>query len=388
MNDEAMDPADDAHSISHLLFRSVDAFLELPVEYRWEFTRRHPYYLLCWRAARAFRESPSNDEAERFCQQAASLVLNAINVAPNVPPPDPRDEIAALGYGSIAGGWVGGAVAPAMLRTLAHMLLLALPKSQRSQLGRLLNESAEFEVTDRERMSAIHERLSKLPGEAWNSFPEAPIVSINLQSPQRAVTEAIETLVRQWKDERGIAETRRRDDKLKEYLEVWDLREGWHGGEYHGDRELKLQEIAAQLQVGSINTIVNRYRSAFRHLTGHEYRPELWIRLFGGLKLATADQLSRLAMRRPWRSRNLRPVAESVLLPGRREPDDQQFLAGVGITGSDLSVIELQLDIQSLLERGYSDEQICSELFSDGGQSIEDVHALVAALRSRRDESL
>jgi hypothetical protein len=57
-------------------------------------------------------------------------------------------------------------------------------------------------------------------------------------------------------------------------------------------------------------------------------------------------------------------------------------------TGSDLSVIELQLDIQTLLERGYSDEQICSELFSDGGQSIEDVHVLVAALRSRRDESL
>lgn len=387
MNEEAAEPAEDAHTISHLLFRSSEVFLELPVEYRWEFTRRHPYYLLCWRAARAFRESPSPDEAERFCQQAASIVLNAINVAPNAPLPDPHDEITSLGYGSIAGGWVGGAVAPAMLRTLAHMLLLALPKTQRSQLGRLLNESAEFEATDRERISAIHERLSQLSGEAWNSFPEAPIVSINLQSPQRAITEAIETLVRQWKDERGIAETRRRDDKLKEYLEVWDMREGWYGGEYHRHREMKLREIAALLQ-DPINTIANRYRSAFRHLTGHEYRPELWIRLFGGIKLTASDQLSRLGSRRPWRSRNLRPVAESVLLPGRREPDNPQFLAGVGITDSDLSVLELQLDIQTLVARGYSDEQIQSELFSDSGQSTEDLQELVAALRSRYDESL
>jgi hypothetical protein len=68
-----------------------------------------------------------------------------INLALNVVPPDPHDEFATLGTSNIGGGWEGGAVAPAMFRTMAHMLPVALPKAERAQLGRLLNESAEYD---------------------------------------------------------------------------------------------------------------------------------------------------------------------------------------------------------------------------------------------------
>ena len=43
--------ADDADFISKygLVPRSRSELLDLPLQYRWEFTRRHPYYLLFWR---------------------------------------------------------------------------------------------------------------------------------------------------------------------------------------------------------------------------------------------------------------------------------------------------------------------------------------------------
>jgi len=91
--------------------------------------------------------------------------------------------------------------------------------------------------------------------------------------------------------------------------------------------------------------------------------------LFGPIKLSresNPDGDSQLACYRPWRTRNLRPVAESVLLPGRSEADSPQFLAGAGIAASDIGLVELQLEVQTLIERGDSDEQIRQELDHDG----------------------
>lgn len=357
------DDPDDEAPVSHLLLRSKEILDQIPVEYRWEFTRRHPYYLEFWRPARQFRENPSTNPAERLLQQAASIILAAVNVASNVPPPDPRDGAETLGMENVSQAWQGGAVAPAMLRTLAVMLLV-LPPDQRRQLGELFVESSSLGTNNPAEMEGILPRLLALPGDVWNSFPDVPIVSVNLQASQRAIVEAIETLVRQWKAERGITETRRRTDSIEGYLTVWDMREGWHDGDYHGDREQQFNEIAQELQV-PVQTVVNRYSSAFRLLTGHDYSPELWIRLFGPLKLSqhlNPAANSRLARRRPWRRRNLRPVAEAVFLPGRGEADDPQFLQAVGITPSGIGLIDLQIDIQTLIERGDSDEQILREL--------------------------
>lgn len=358
---------------------------QLPVEYRWEFTRRHPYYLSFWRPAREYREQPSTDEAIRNLQQAASLILAAVNVAENVMPPDPRNDFATLGAGVIGSAWEGGAVAPAMIRTLAHMLLLLLPKEERAQLGRLLSESSEFESSDHSQMGPFHQRLAALPGEIWKSYPVAPILSINLQASQRAITEAVESLVRRWKQERGITETRRRDDKLDEYLAVWDLREGWADGAYDGTREKQFLEIAEQLHA-PLPTIQSRYEAAFKILTGHEYQPELWIRLFGPIKLSRVNDPhghSRLALYRPWRTRSQRPVAESVLLPGRRDGDHPRFLEEIRITPSDIGLIEMQLDVQHLIEKGETDDQIQKTLDPDHELPSGILADVIAALRLR-----
>ena len=372
--------------MSYLLIRPMEVVKQLPVGFRWEFTRRHPYYLQFWQPAREFREQPSADEATRALQEAASLILTLVNVVENVSPPDPRSELEMLGADVIGSAWEGGAVAPAMIRTLAHMWLLVLPKEERAQLGRLLTESAACELSDQVQMGSFHRRLASLPGDVWKSFPDAPIVSINLQAPQRAIAEAIETLVRRWKQEQGITETRRRDDKLDEYLTVWDLREGWADGAYDGTREKLFHEIAEQLCV-PLPTIQRRYEAAFKILTGHEYQPELWIRLFGPIKLSRVNDPvgnSRLALYRPWRTRNRRPVSESVLLPGRRDRDAPRFLESAGITRSNIGLVDLQLDVQDLIKRGQTDDQIRQTLDADRELPHELLSDVIAELRSRQ----
>ena len=262
------------------------------------------------------------------------------------------------------------------------MLLLALPKSQRSQLGRLLNESAAYESSDKDEMAVIYERLAKMNESVWDSSPEVPVISINLEMPQRAIAEAIESLVRKWKADHNIPEQRRREDKLPDYLATWDAREGWADGAYDGSRERKFEEIAQAAGI-PISTVIGQYRSAFRYLSGHDYSPELWIRLMGPLKLQRLVEggAEGFLRRRPWRSPNLRPVMESVLLPGRKEFEQPEFLIAIGITPSDTALADLGMDIDTLLDRGSSDDEIIEKLEI----AIPGAKDLVAELRYRRE---
>jgi hypothetical protein len=379
------DPANpgDETPRSWFLFRQLEVIMSLPVEYRWEFTRRHPYYLQFWQLAQGCHGERTLDRQQRVAEDAAALILSSINVAVSMVPPDPHLGPEALGTHDLGAGWVGGAVAPATLRTLATILVLGLPAAQRSQLGRLLNESAEFDSQDVDRMGEICRRLAMSPEAVWDSFPNIPFISINLEQPQRAITEAIEQMVRQWKEERNIPERRRRAANLDAYLIAWDLREGWADGEYNATRERTFQQIAEETGE-PISTIVGQYRTAFRYLSGHEYTPELWVRLMGPIKLSRyfncqADR--GLTLRRPWRSPNLRPVTESVLLSGRDEHERPDFLAAARITPSDVAMVDLVLDIETLLERGRSDAEIISELELPAETYTE----LIAEIRRRHE---
>lgn len=142
-------------SRSWFLFRPLAAMMSLPVDYRWEFTRRHPYYLQFWRRAAKYRLAPSEDARERMGEQAAALILGGIGISRATTPVDPRLGVEALGASDLGTAWAGGAVAPATFRTLAGMLLAGLPQAERIQLGRLLAESAEYDSRDSVQMGGI-----------------------------------------------------------------------------------------------------------------------------------------------------------------------------------------------------------------------------------------
>jgi hypothetical protein len=366
---------------SWLLLRPNDVTMSMQLEFRWEFTRRHPYYLAFWESARRYHQQPSELTQQRLLDEASVLILASIGVSRSTVPPDPKLGQESLGASDLGGIWEGGAVAPAILRTLAFSLLRALPASQRIQLGRLLTESAEYDSKNGDQMASIYRRLSEFKDEAWDTYPDVPVISINLEMPQRAITEAVEKLVRRWKEEHGISERRRRDESLADYLAIWDQREGWLDGEYIPSRELKFEDIARTTKI-PISTVVSRYRSAFRLLSGHDYTPQLWLRLMGPLKLSAYFGVqggAGLMMRRPWQSPNARPVTEAVLLPGRREFESPQFLEAAGITESDIAQVDLVMDIDTLLERGKSDDEIIAEL----ELTLPTAKELVAAIRER-----
>jgi len=370
---------------SWIIPRPTTILMDLPVAHRWEVTRRHPYYLRFWQLAHQHHQHPSQDPDLKSQQATAALILQAIGIIDD--PPHPGASAESLGAGQLSQGWVSGAVAPITFRGLAGMLLVGLPADARLELGQFLLASAAPTEDPTSQVYYFLSQLQRLQHPALDAFPNGPVIGVNVTAPQRVVVQAVEQLVREWKEQRDIPERRRRDDKLEEYLNVWDLREGWVADHYDGNVEQTLRQIAQQLRI-PLSTIANRYRSAFRLIVGREYSPELWARLLGTLKAyewLEPDELPRRTLHRPWRNRQqYRPVTEAAL----QAPDEGQGATGIlntiGITNTEIGYMDLVLDIRALITQGRSDAEICAALELKSPQA----EGLIDHLRQRQQDLL
>jgi hypothetical protein len=377
-------PDDEGAGESWFVPRPSSALMDLPVAYQWEVTRRHPYYLRFWPLAHRYHSGPSTDPQQRALEAAAALILRGIGVSSD--PPAPGSTLESLGAGSLSQAWESGAVAPITFRGLVGMLLAGLPPDLLGEVGRLLQEcgAAAGQGTG-ERYRFLMD-LFALRHPALDAFPPRPVIGVNVSAPQRVITEAMERLTRQWKDQLDIGERRRRDDKLDEYLAVWDLREGWRIDRYDGSQERTLREIAQELKV-AVSTAANRYRSGFRLIVGREYSPALWARVLGFLKVSDwldPQELPRRTLRRPWRDRRPREVPESVLQApgaGREAPG---LLNTAGVSDGEIADVELVLDIQHLVAEGWSNAEIVTELELTAPGAEE----MIEFLRQRHQELL
>jgi hypothetical protein len=358
--------------------------MDLPVAYRWEVTRRHPYYLLCWELAHRHHTQPSTDPRQRAGEEAAVAILLGIGVSGDPPPPGSSPE--SLGAGILSQAWESGAVAPITFRGLLGMLLRDLPPDLLVQVGRLVQECGTAAGKEPDEKYRFLTDLYTLQHAVLDGFPARPVVGVNIEAPQRIITEAMERFTRQWKEQKGISERRRRDDKLADYLVVWDAREGWQGDRYDITRELTLKEIARQVKV-SIATAANRYRSAFEMIVGRAYSPALWERLFVPLKVSEwldPDELPRRTLRRPWRERQPRAVPESALQAPGTGAGTTGLLNSTGISEGEIGYVEFLLDVQHLLAEGRSDAQIVAALEMTAPNAEE----AIAYLRQRYEDSL
>lgn len=358
-----------------LLLRAPGVLNELPLAYRWEFTRRHPYYLQFWRLVHGYRSGEFTEPSHQIYGALATQILLGIGVSGD--PPDPSLTIDDLGVRQLGEAWIGGAVAPATFRTMASMMIMDLPSHAQIQLAILLAESAGHKEGDVMSRFVTLNKLMNANEEGLDAAPVRPFVGINLDAPQKAITDAIATLVRRWKGEQGITESRRRPEKLSNYLRAWDLREGWTGEGYDVQRELPFVRVAAEM--GSpLETAVSRYRSAFRLLSGYGYDIDIWIRLFAVLKLAERFGLRSLRRRRVLHERRsggtLKMIPETILSSGSGM-DGQSMLAGHADLGVQTAteLIDLRLDVEELHNRGLSAEKIVEALEfeeSEAGLSV------------------
>jgi hypothetical protein len=373
--------------LAGLLLRPPGSLEELPIDYRWQVTRRHPYYLQYWQRAHEHRAGMTVDPVDRQIGEIATLILLSIGVSGDPPPPDSQAD--ALGSDQLAAAWRGGAVGPLTYRGLSMLLLVTLPPQTRRVISQLLQESAPADGDESETQDLAYRyraaaklRDSKDP--EFDKFPNRPILGINIHAPINAVLQAMEQMLRQWKTQEGVPPRRRRDDKYEDYLQVWDLREGWVHDHYEIDREQTFISIAAQLKI-PLGTVANRYRSAFELISGHRYSFENWWQLFVMLKLSNERALAVLRRRRPMsperQSDAVDQVPESLLQSGRSEGRDG-LLAALAEVAPD-SVDQL-LDLKSLLKEGYTDDAIIKRL---DPKNPKEMKQLVKVLRSRLEES-
>ncbi len=363
--------------------RPPSILMELSYEFRWEVTRRHPYYLRYWQLAQQYYQQPSTDLAQKGWQKAAVLILQAIGVSGL--PPSPSASAASLCVSSLAAGWESGAVAPVTLRGLAGLLLMSAPPDLCAGLSEVFLACGSPSDDLPQQRWEILQLLRELRHPALDHVPSSPVVGINAGAPQRVIVKAVESLVRGWKEQRGIPERRRREDKVSKYLAIWDQREGWLQDHYDGGQEKTLRRVAQQARI-SLATAANRYRSAFRLIVGHEYSPSLWAHIMGLFKVSEwldPSALPKRTLHRPWRQKQRPLILESVLQAsgqGRRATG----LLNAAYTTDDLAFTDLLLDVQELLQDNLSNAEIASRL----GVSHEAVDALIELLRERNLDTL
>lgn len=329
---------------------------------RWEVTRRNPYYNVCWRAALAdHRREPFETQKEALFGAASTMTLWTIGVSGE--PVDPALPFEALGSDQLNLGWLSGAVHPATKRGLAGILLADLPKETLSQLAdifRLAAESDDPEELLPKEVQAL-QCLQTAAGAGLDDFPDKPFVSIDPTASERKIAEAIAQLIKQWKSTLGVEDTRDRSDKFSQYLEAFDLREGWRDGDYDRTSELCFNEIA-RITGRTIKTLNNQYCRGFQLVTGSNYSREVWYRLFGPIKLSDLAGPGRSRTRRPTSSPTRIDVPDTTVTPGG---SGKTSIIDSVVRPSELGFEELLMDIETMIELGRTNAEIQNHLGVD-----------------------
>lgn len=354
-----------AASDIHLMRRPRDPFLQLPLNLRWEVTRRHPYYLRFWKNAAASGAEPS------ALRDKAQLLLLAINVVGI--PVDPSTEFEELNGKHVNLSFLGGAIAPLTYRSFAIILAERLTSETMRCIGRELMLAADVNRDSLEEHYRLIRRLTDLQLPELDMVVNDGIVSFNPRSPNRAILKDFEQYISGVKREHRVVETRRRFGKIDEYLHVWDQREGWKGSGYDFLKGQRLTEIA-KTKKRALRTISDQYRSAFEVITGHTYHPDLWFDLFGLMRLQQAGAAgNKLDFDRPMRIRQLQTVPESVLQSSR---DGYQLQETAIATTPDIEVSDLRMDFKRLIADGKTDAQIATALGNASRTAVKAVQNL------------
>jgi hypothetical protein len=280
-------------------------------------------------------------------------------------PLPPENGLETLDDEKLASFWMGGAISPIRVRTLVTNMFGCLPPETLRAVGEILLRASEIDRKDPPQTYLFVQDITQGKYPHFDDmFPEL-MININLHAPQRAIVRAVEDLVRSSKEKLGISETRRRDDRIDEYLAVWDMREGWVNGAYDCRSEKQFKKIGRNLR-RPVQTVVNQYCSAFRLIFGCDYSPEAWFNGVGMLKFLgwIGGGLSRITSMRPKQNRRPREVPESVLETHRTVDADRVNTTYQSVAGQphDLPDIDLAIDLQDLISRGWTNSQIIAEL--------------------------
>jgi hypothetical protein len=348
--------------------RSQNELIDLPINFRWEFTRRHPYYLLFWRDACSYWH-PETTIDHDFAEKAfiAFRMLQLIGVVGE--PADPAKAFDQLSdYDPTL---IRGSMQPMTLRHMVDILIAALPASELCAISHVLNVAgnSEFAIDDdtdlsRQKYSA-RTLLMRICSQQLDSFPICPLYYIHMDASQRRIVEDVESQVRHWKARRNIPDRRPRVNEFEDYLRIWDAREGWNEGEYLVDMEQTFEQVAQRLGIPR-STAVAGYRSAFHRIVGHRFSPEIWLQVMGQVKLPQWKRDAGPKLSARYRRILTQPGPKPA--PETRIQSAQPKFGGVGLVERESAInehqptLDLLIDAKELLARRLSDEAIAEKL--------------------------
>lgn len=367
----------DEKFVRGLIRRDRDTIRMLSPTYFWQFTRRHPYYLSYQPWAKAYRDQHALDaiaESDRWKVEFAVEVLQDMLSWVGPPFYDPANNSAADNELESNAG-----VSTTTYRNHFLALLHQLPWEVRRVLAVYFSQNHE----DGTQLWELSRAVRALPYRELDEIMERSVI-FDPQVPMRSLLDGFEKIV---KGQQSPSPSRRRVDSttLDEYLAVWDQREGWHDGSYDGLRERRLRDIAQESQ-SPLATVQNRYRSAFKHITGQDYEPRIWGALFFPIKL-NASKFG------GWRNKKLRGsnviLRSAKSIRAGRGNDDQAKKAGTLELADPISdpteYASLISDITSLFKQDKTNEEIVNEFdFKNKELGLE----AIQWLRERDDDGL
>jgi len=333
----------------------------LPVKMRWEVTRRHPIYACFWKSARDFYEDASDhDPLADAIRPIAAKLMHSIGVSGI--PPNPSLEFEELEGSSAVPEWLSGAISPVSLRSLFGLLIAGLPPDTFLHCCVVLaGEMGRDRDPELRRLAGL-KCVPKLTLPEGDQYIDEPIVAINPRFANGEIEKELKALLDRWRKERNIKSGRNRSDKHADYLQVWDLREGWSKGEYHNDREMTLKEVAKKVR-RDLPNVHKQYKMAFQLITGHEYSRSMWLRFMGILKLSkiASGKSGRISRHLPLAPPSPRDVPDSVVTPpGTSQSMIQQLASGHSV--SEILWSDAVMDIETLVDKGKSNEEILADL--------------------------
>ncbi len=350
-----------------LVIRDPLVLRDLPTSAQWEFTRRHPYYQMGWRLAPDVLQAMATGNLSDPLPAAMILAtMSAIGVVTEINGlPAPETEFSDLD-GPGAEWALPSSVHPLMIRDLVCLLIATLPPEDAVQAAIYLQDATLGDRIEGDDEHRTQQRFNQIKtarlwmSATFMSVVDEPFFSVHLRASDRQIQQDLGRHLKRLREQKSISERRVPVSKMQGLLATFDAIEGWNGGRYHLENAMTIQEVAAQ-ERQSRSTIWNRYREAFRLLTGHPYTFDLWWKLLAKFKISQAtvegapENYGSLIRRRDYSGRQV-PVSESRL------GGDSEMLRDRDATESDSEYTRLRMDFERLWEQGATDEEIARTL--------------------------
>ena len=205
----------------------------LPLEFRWEVTRRHPVYLQIWQIWRTSQSSGEGlgwDQVRRhpvFLNAASAIQVFGEPIDPAVSFEDlPEENVSSLFFRDalqpVSVKAIAGVLMKMMsaegLRTLAQTLYhCADGKDGQIHPQQVLDDLADF----------LHTQDPKL-----NALLDAPFYSVSPVAPREQLMTDLAAAQAQWRARLELPTSRDRSNDYPNYLSAWDKCEGYGSGEY------------------------------------------------------------------------------------------------------------------------------------------------------------